>query len=147
MAAILKRKPQRGVDVTTISCGGQFGDGVRMDAGAVDEWKFCVSFVEGQCEISASKHDCLDARFLKQPFADRGENRALSFCNDAGRCHRNIGLVHIFQILAAGRDDLHTGNASIKVRLHHRAGSEDADPFEGSLFKGSVNFGNHVNDG
>ena len=115
MAAILKRKlrsspislvsqrrahpSQRGADVTTISGGGQFRDGVRMDAGAVDERKVCVSFVEGQCEVGPSEHDCLDARFLKQLFADRGEDCALSFCNDPGRCHRNIGLVHIFQWL------------------------------------------------
>ena len=132
---------------TTISGGGQFCDGVRMDASAVNDRKFCVSLVEGQYEIGASENNCLDARFAKQPFADRGENRFLSFCDDAGRCHRNIGLVHIFQILAAGRDDLNTRNASIQARLHHRAGSEDADPFEGSLCNGAVNFGNHVNNG
>ena len=39
--------------------------------------------------------------------------------------------------MAAGRDDFHTGNASIKAHLHHRTGSVGADPFEGSLFNGS----------
>jgi hypothetical protein len=37
-----ERTPPRGADVTTISGGGQFSDGVRMDAGAVNERKVCV---------------------------------------------------------------------------------------------------------
>jgi hypothetical protein len=118
-----------------------------MDAGAVDERERSILLIEGQCKIGSSKHDCLRAPLLEQLLTNSIEDQTLGVSHNTGRRHRNVGLVHIVQVLSAWRDDLGASDASIESRLHHCASSEDSDPFEATSFDGPANFGNHVDNG
>ncbi len=77
-----------------------------MDASAVDERERGVLLIEGQCKIGSSKHDCLGALFLEQLLTNSIEDQTLGLSHNTGRRHRNVGLVHIVQVLSGWRDDL-----------------------------------------
>src|SRR6516225_2133059 len=55
--------------------------------------------------------------------------------------------MHIVQVRSARRNDLRTGYAPVKARLHHGASSENSDPFKTALFDGPAHFGNHIDNG
>ncbi len=118
-----------------------------MDGSAVDERERGVLLTEGQCQIGSAKHDCLGAILLEQLSTNSIEDQTLGLSHNTGRRHRNVGLVHIVQVLSAWQDDLGASDASIESRFHSCASSEDSDPFEATFFDGLANLGNHVDNG
>src|SRR5579871_2047723 len=105
-----------------------------MDGSAVDERERGVSFTEGQCKIGPAKHDCLGAILFEQFSNDSIEDHTLGLSHNAGCRHRNVGLVHIVQILSAWGNDLGASDASVELRLHCCASSDYSDPFEATFF-------------
>ena len=118
-----------------------------MNGGTVDYREAGSLFVEGQCEIGTAEHDRLRALVLEQTVAHGIEDRTLILSYKARCSHRNVCLVHIGQVRFIWRNDLRTGDASVKARLHHGASPDNSDPFETTRFDGRAHFGDHINDG
>jgi hypothetical protein len=116
-----------------------------MDGSAVHERERGVLLTEGQCKIGPAKHDCLGVILFEQLSANSVEDQTLGLSHMTGRRHRNVGLVHIVQVL--WWDDLGAADASIESRLRSGASSEDSDPFEAAFLDGPANLGNYVDNG
>src|SRR5689334_945557 len=107
-----------------------------MNARTVDQWECGGLFVEGQSEVGTTKHDRLRALVFEQTVAHGFEDRTLILSQKTRRGQGNVGSMHIIHVRFAWRNDLRTGDAPVKARLHHRASSNNSDSFETPSFDG-----------
>src|SRR5690242_6342223 len=117
-----------------------------MNGGAVDQRERRVVLAQDQSEIGPAEHDGLGAVLLDQLPAHMIEDRTLSLARNTGGRHRNIGSMHVIQILATWRYDFGAADAAIEARFHDGARSENSDPLEATFLHSAADLGNHVDN-